>query len=250
MSPDAVAVATDHPDTSLCPGEQGLNDVTPMDTSTQGEAPNALHSSPDSVQPKELLPLKYIPLPPNAGRGTLIKQLFAPHGAFAAPRMVCPPPVTRKSAKELTALEPLTLPPLLPRTYIQPMTTDYGHLSSPSPVDTPIQAALNQVTSSQSRLSIFADQPIPKELTLPKPYSTPLPRTSPVTPVFDEAPADSPPSPMDSENDLPLNSIPVAELRNAYLPEDASLMPIIISGPSLQKSGTVVKLLVSAPKPP
>ncbi len=114
MSPDAVAVATDHPDTSLCPGEQGLNDVTPMDTSTQGEAPNALHSSPDSVQPKELLPLKYIPLPPNAGRGTLIKQLFAPHGAFAAPRMVCPPPVTRKSAKELTALEPLTLPPLLP----------------------------------------------------------------------------------------------------------------------------------------
>ncbi len=194
--------------------------------------------------------MKYIPLPPNAGRGTLIKQLFAPRGAFAAPRMVCPPPVTRKSAKELTTLEPLTLPPLLLRTYIRPMTMDYGHLSSPLPVDTPIQAALNQVTSSQSRLSIFTDQPIPKELTLPKPYSMPLPWTSPVTPVFDEVPANSLPSPMDLENDLPLNSVPVAELQNAYLLEDASLMPIIISGPGLQKSGTAVKLLVSAPKPP
>ncbi len=254
VSLDAVAVVTDHPNASLCPEEQGLNDMTPMDTSIQGEAPNALHTSPNNAQPKELPPLKYTPLPPNAGRGTLIKQLFAPRGAFAAPRMVCPPPVTKKSAKELTALEPLTLPPLLPRTHIRPMTIEYCHLSSPllvpPPVDTPIQAALNQVTFTQSQLSIFADQPIPKELTLPKPYSMPLPRTLPVTPVFDEAPVDSPPSSIDSENDLPLNSIPVAELRNAYLPEDASLMPIIISGPGLQKPGTAVKLLVSAPKLP
>ncbi len=134
------------------------------------------------------------------------------------------------------------------------MTIDYGRLSLPSPapssVDTPIQAVVNQVTSSQSRLSIFADQPIPKELTLPKPHSMPLPWTLPVTPIFDEAPADSPPLPMDSENDLPLNSIPVDELRNAYLPEDASLMPIVLSRPGLQKSGTAVKLLVSTPKPP
>ncbi len=254
VSPDVVAVVPDHPETSLCPDEQGVDDVTPMDTSVQGEAPSALRISPNNVQPNKLPPLKYTLLPPNAGRGTLIKQLFAPHGAFAAPRMVCPLPVTKKSAKELTALEPLTLPPLLPQTHIRPMTIDYGRLSSPSlvplPVDTPIQAALNQVTLSQSKLSIFADQPIPKELTLPTPYSTPLPWTSPVTPIFDEAPADSPPSPMDSENDLPLNSIPVAELRNTFLLEDASLMPVIISGPGLQKSGTAVKLLVSTPKPP
>ncbi len=250
VSPDVVAVVPDHPETPLCPDEQGADDVTPMDTSVQGEAPSAL----PNVQPNELPLLKYTPLPPNAGRGTLIKQLFAPRGAFAAPRMVCPPPVTKKPAKELTALEPLTLPPLLPRTHIRPMTIDYGCLSlplpAPLPVDTPIQAALNQVTSSQSKLSIPVDQPIPKELTLPAPYSTPLPRTSPITPVFDEVSADSPPSPMDSENDLPLNSIPVAKLRNAFLTEDTSLMPVIISGPGLQKSGTAVKLLVSTPKPP
>ncbi len=254
VSPDIVAVVPDHPETSLCPDEQGVDDVTPMDTSVQEEALNALRISPHNVQLKELPPLKYTPLPPNAGRGTLIKQLFAPHGAFAAPRMVCPPPVTKKSAKELTALEPLTLPLLLPRTHIRPMTIDYGRLSLPSPVpspvDTPIQAALNQVTSSQSKLSIFADQPIPKELTLPTLYSMPLPRTSPVTPIFDEVPVGSPPSPMDSENDLPLNSIPVAELRDAFLSEDTSLMPVIISRPGLQKSGTAVKLLVSTPKPP
>ncbi len=109
VSPDAVAVVTDHPDASLCPDEQGLNDATPMDTSIQGEAPNASYNSPSNMQPKELPPFKYTPLPPNAGRGTLIKQLFAPRGAFAAPRMVCPPPVARKSAKELTALEPFNL---------------------------------------------------------------------------------------------------------------------------------------------
>ena len=86
------------------------------------------------------------------------------------------------------------------------------------------------------------------ELTLPKPYSLPL--TSPVTPVFDEAPVGSPLSPMDSENDLPLNSIPVAELRNAFSPEDVSLMTVIFSGPSPRKPGTAVKLLVSTLKPP
>ena len=96
------------------------------------------------------------------------------------------------------------------------MTMDLSHLPLPSPVNTPIQAALDRVTSPQPRPSVFTDQPIPKELTLPKPYSVPLslPRTSPVTPVLDEAPVESTPSPMDSENDLPLNSIPVAELLN------------------------------------
>ncbi len=236
VSPDTVAVAADHPDVLLCPEEQGLNDVTPMDTSAQEEIPNALHANPNNTQPRELPPL-----PPNAGKGTLIKQLFAPRGAFAAPRVVCPSPVVRKSAKELTTLEPVTLPPLLPRMHIRLMTIDYGRLSSPSPapspVDTPIQAALNQVTSSQPRLSTFADQPNPTELTLPKPYSTPLPRTSPVTPVVDKVPVDSLPSPMDSENDLPLNSIPVAELRNAFLPEDASLMPVILTDPAPRNQG-------------
>ncbi len=116
----------------------------------------------------------------------------------------------------------------------------------------PIQAALDQVTSPQQGPFTFADQPIPKELTLPKPYSVPLPlpRTSPVTPVLDKTPMEPVPSPMDSENDLPLNSIPVAEILNTHLPEDASLMHIIISGPSLKESGTAMKLLVSAPKLP
>ena len=131
------------------------------------------------------------------------------------------------------------------------MTMDLGHLPSSSPVRTPIQAALDWVTSPQPRPSVFADQLIPKELTLPKPYSEPLPlpRTLPVTPVLDEAPVESTLSPMDSKNDLPLNSIPMAEPRNTYLPEDASLMPIIISRPGLKESGAAVKLLVSAPKP-
>ncbi len=251
VSPDAVAVSSDTVAVVVDQSaKQSLNDVTPMVTSTQGETPNALQAIPNNEQCTSL--------PRNTGRGALIKQLFAPCGACAAPRVVCPPPVVRKSAKELTAFEPCTLPTLLPRTHIRPMTIDYGHLSSsslaPSPVDTPdtpIQAALNRVTSSQSRLSTFAtDRPEPTELALPKPYSTPLLQTSPVTPVFDEAPVGSPPSPMDSENDLPLNSIPVAEIRNALLQEDASLMPIILSGPGLQRSGTAVKLLVSAPKLP
>ncbi len=69
-------------------------------------------------------------------------------------------------------------------------------------------------------------------------------------PVLDETPVELAPSPMDLENDLQLNSIPVAELLNAHLPEDASLMPIIISGPGLKESGTAMKLLVSAPKLP
>ena len=63
----------------------------------------------------------------------MVKQLFAPRGAFAAPAMVCPPPVAREHAKELTTLEPSTLPPLLPQTYIRPMTMESGHFSSPSP---------------------------------------------------------------------------------------------------------------------
>ncbi len=128
---------------------------------------------------------------------------------------------------------------------------DLGHSSSPLPVNTPMQAVLDRVTSPQQKPSIFADQPIPKDLTLPKPYSVslPLPRMSPVTPVLDEMPVEPVPSPMDSENDLPLNSIPMAELLNAHLPEDASLMPIIISGPGLKEPGMAVKLLVSTPKP-
>ena len=217
MSPDIVIAAVSHPEAPLCPEKQGLDDATPVGISTQGDSPSALkNSSPDNVQPMELSPLKHIPLPPNAGRGTLIKQLFAPRRAFAAPRMVCPPSVPREPAEVCTASGPLTLPPLLPRSYIRPMTMDFGQLSSPSPVNTPIQAALDRVTSPQPRPSVFVDQPVPKELTLPKPYSVPLPlpRTSPVMPVLDEAPAESTPSPMDSENDLPLNSNPVAELLN------------------------------------
>ncbi len=135
------------------------------------------------------------------------------------------------------------------------MTIDYGHLSSSLPApssvdsqDTRIQAALDQVTPAQAKLTTFADKTGSTELTLPKPYSLPL--TSPVTPVFDEVPVSSPPSPMDSENNLPLNSIPVAELRNAFAPKDTSLMTIVFSGPSPRKPGTAVKLLVSTPKSP
>ncbi len=113
MSPDIVDVAVSHSDAPLCLKKQGSNDATPMDMSTQGDSLNALDSSPDNDQPVELPPLKYIPLPPNAGRGTLIKQLFAPHGAFAGPRMVCPPPVSRESVKAGAVSRPLTLPPLL-----------------------------------------------------------------------------------------------------------------------------------------
>ena len=173
----------------------------------------------------------------------MVKQLFAPHGAFAAPAMVCPPPVARENAKELTALEPSALPPLLPQSYIWPMTMESGRLSSPLPAvdsqDTKLQAALDQVTLAPARLTVFADQVQPTELLLPKPYSLPLPRTSPMTPVLDEAP-------MDSENDLPLNSIPVAEI----LPEGVSLTSVVFSGHGPRRPGTVVKLLVSTPKQP
>ncbi len=250
-SSDVVA-AVSRPDAPLCLEKQGLDDATPMDMSTQGDSLSALNSSPDNIQPVELPPLKYIPLPPNAGRGTLIKQLFAPCRAFAAPRMVCPPPVSREPAEACAISRPLTLPPLLPRSHIRPMTMELAHLPSSSLVNTPIQAALDQVTSPQPRPFVFADQPIPKELTLPKPYSVPLPlpQTSPVMPVLDEVPTESTLLPMDSENNLPLNSIPVAELLNACLPEDASLMPIIISGPGLEKLGTAMKLIVSSPKLP
>ena len=104
VSPDAVGVdvVADLPEAPLCPEERGSTDKTPMDTSGQGEKPNAPHTRSNNIQP------------PNAGRSALVKQLFAPRGAFAAPQMACPPPVARKPAKELTALEPSTLPPLLP----------------------------------------------------------------------------------------------------------------------------------------
>ncbi len=245
-SPDVVDVdnVADLPEAPLCSEGQGSNDEAPMDMTAQGEeTSNALHDRHHNAQP------------PNAGRGALVKQLFTPRGAFAAPQMMCPPPVARKPAKELTALEPSTLPPLLPRTHIRPMTIDYGRLSSSSPApssvdsqDTRIRAALDQVTPAPAKLTTFADNPRSTELTLPKPYSLPL--TSPVTPVVDEVPVGSPPSPMDSENDLPLNLIPVAELRNTFAPKDASLMTVVFSGPGPQKPGTAVKLLVSTPKPP
>ncbi len=122
------------------------------------------------------------------------------------------------------------------------------HLSCSLPTPaTPVQAALDQVTSPQWKQP-FVERSIPEDLSLPKPYSVPLPRTSPVTPILDEPSTEPVPSPADSENDLPLNSIPVAELLNAHLPEDASLMPIILSGSGPQASGTAMKLLVSAPK--
>ncbi len=243
-SPGAVDthVAADLPQAPSRPEGQVSTNEAPMDTSIQGEKPNI---RPVNVQP------------PILGRGTVIKQLFAPRGAFAAPLPVCPPPVARENAKELTALEPTTLPPLLPRTYIQPMTMDYGRLSPSMPAptlvdsqDTKLQAALDQVTPAQAHLSTFvdADQSRSTDLSLPKPYS--LPRTSPVTPVLDKAPIGSLPSPMDSENDLPLNSIPVAELRNAFAPEDASKMMVIMSGPGPRRPGSAVKLLVSTPKQP
>ncbi len=163
-SPDVADtnVAADLPEAPLRLEGQGSTNETPMDTSVQGEEPNA-----------RLVNVR----PPNIGRGTVIKQLFAPRGACTAPSTVCPPPVARKHAKELTALEPSTLPPLLPRMYIRPMTMDCGRLSPPSPAptsvdsqDTKLQAALDQVTPAQARLSTFADADRqPTELTLPKP---------------------------------------------------------------------------------
>ena len=71
---------------------------------------------------------------------------------------------------------------------------------------------------------------------------------SPVTPVLDEPLTEPVSSPVDSENNLPLNSIPVAELLNAHLPKDATLMPVFISGPGFQ--GAATKLLVSTLKQP
>ena len=71
-----------------------------------------------------------------------------------------------------------------------------------------------------------------------------------MTPVLDEAPIGSLPSPMDSENDLPLNSIPVAEIQNTYLLEGASLTSVIFSGCGPRRPGTAVKLLVSTLKQP
>ncbi len=243
--PNAVntSVDADLPPAPSRPEGQASTRNVPMDTSVQGEKPNV---HPVNVRPSIL------------GRGAVIKQLFAPRGAFAAPQPVCPPPVARENAKELTALEPVTLPrPLLLRSYIRPMTMDCGCLSprTPAPTlvetqDTKLQTALDQVTPAQVRLTTFtdADQPRSTDLSLPKPYS--LPQTLPVTPVLDKAPVGSPPSPMDSENDLPLNSIPVAELRDAFAPEDLSKMMVIISGPGLRRPGSAVKLLVHTPKQP
>ncbi len=67
-------------------------------------------------------------------------------------------------------------------------------------------------------------------------------------PIQDEPLTEPVSLPVDSENNLPLNSIPVAELLNAHLLKDASLMPVFISGPSFQ--GAATKLLVSTPKQP
>ena len=130
VSPDVVDadIVADLPEAPLCPKERGSIDETPMDTSDQGEKLNASHTRSNTAQP------------PNVGRGAVIKQLFAPRGAFAAPQMVCPPPVARKPAKELTALEPSTLPPLLLQMYIWPMTMDYGRLSSSSPAPSSVDS--------------------------------------------------------------------------------------------------------------
>ncbi len=104
VSPDAVdaKVVADLPEAPSCSEGRGSVNETPMDISNQGEKPNASHVRSDTVRP------------PNVRRGTVVKQLFAPRGAFAAPQVVCPPPVARQHAKELTALEPSALPPLLP----------------------------------------------------------------------------------------------------------------------------------------
>ena len=119
-SPDTVAATVSFPEAPQCSSDQGLDDL-----------PSALKtSSPSDVKPMEPSPLKHTQLPPNAGQGTLIKQLFAPHGAFAAPRMVCPPPASMESTKAYTAPGPLLLPSLLPRSYIRPMTMDLGCVSS------------------------------------------------------------------------------------------------------------------------
>ncbi len=251
VSPDAAATAVSSLEAPKCLPDQGLDDASPLDAPAQRDSPNTLStSSCSNVKLMEPSPLVYTQLPPNAGRGTLIKHLFAPHGAFAAPRMVCSPLAPKESMMACNTPGSLPLPSLLPQMYIRPMTMDLGRPSSSSPVNTPIQAALDQVTSPQQKPSIFAEQSIPKDLTLLKPYSVPLPlpRTSPVMPVLDETPVEPAPLPMDSENDLPLNSIRMAELLNAHLPKDVSLMPIIISGPGLKESGTAMKLLVSALK--
>ncbi len=233
-SPDAPAnVAADLPEAPL--HQEGQGSMSPVDTPVQEEEPN---NRPVNIQL------------PNVRRGAVIKRLFAPRGACAAPQPVCSPPVVRKPARELTAPEPSTLPPLLLRNYIWPMTMDCGHLSSPSPApvdsqDTKLQAALDLVTPAQARLTNFANNADHStDLSLPKPYS--LPRTSPVTPVLDEVPVGSPPSPMDSENDLPLNSISMADLA----PINESKMTIIFCGSGPRRPGTAVKMLVSTPRQP
>ena len=62
-SPDAVDVNTvaDLPEAPLCPEERGSTSKTPMDTSTQGEKPNASHARTNTTQL------------PNVGRGAMVK---------------------------------------------------------------------------------------------------------------------------------------------------------------------------------
>ncbi len=247
-TPDKVATTMSPTGVPLYSPVQDHDNLSPMDTSTQEVPPNVLDPSGCDDPSAELPPLKYIPLPPNAGRGTLIKQLFAPRGAFAAPSMVCPSPMQAPPSAVGTTSGLSSLPPLLSPTYIRPMTIEPRSSRSPPPLAMPIQAALDQVTSPQWKQTPCSSPPIPENLSLPKPYSVPLPRTSPVTPVLDKPVTESIPSPVDSENDLPLNSIPVAELLNAHLSKDVSLMPIFISGPGFQ--GMATKLLVSTPKQP
>ena len=102
-SPAAVVdTVADLPEAPLCLERRGPTTETLLNSSNQGEKLNA---SSVRINTTRL---------PILGRGAMVKQLFAPRGAFAAPAMVCPPPVARENAKELTALEPSTLPPLLP----------------------------------------------------------------------------------------------------------------------------------------
>ncbi len=121
-TPEKVATTVSPTGVPLYPPVQDHDDMSPMDTSTQEVPPNVLDPSGCDNLPAELLPLKYTPLPPNAGQGTLIKQLFAPRGAFAAPSMVCPSPTRVPPSAVGTTSGLSSLPPLLSPTYIRPMT--------------------------------------------------------------------------------------------------------------------------------
>ncbi len=278
---DTLGTVLEPPEVPECPRNTGVNDAD-LPTAAGPRNPPKTPCSPDCQGQVELSSPAYIPLPQNIGQGTLIKCLFAPDvqpkrvdhllpqspgiqdpslpypvgqldprlRTTAAPRMVCPSSVPNLSTMARNASGPLPTLSLLPSTYVCLMTMDVDIPSSPSLERTPIQAALDKVSLPKRKTSFPLEQPIPDNLALPKPYSmpVPLPRMSPVTPVADAVPVVPVPSPVDSEGSLQLNSIPVAELMNAHLPEDASLMPIILSGPGLHGPGAVMKLLVSAPK--